>query len=288
MNFAQILENNKNYENKKVYLQEADINEEIILNDNLLNIKYKGFSYYVNKVSTQQNTKIQIPSNLSSLQEIYNIANISTEYNFKNYPNNGIIQVNHTLYVFDDNNKYEILLPCSDYYISDTLINKITGVKISFENTENIIAKNGNWGIINKRNEIKTPFIYDLIYPLNNNPKERFYCEGDSINCKKTIEYNNSINNDRNLFLAKKGYGWGIIDENNNIIIPFDYKKIPDNDELTQIKSQINKKIQTDYDKNERESIKHSIPYFILDMILLPVWILMPYPFSGHINIDYR
>ncbi len=176
---------------------------------------------------------------------------------------------------------YEIVVPASDYYKQNSLISQLTGVNINFNNQNEIIARNGSWGIINKNNEVKTPFIYDAIYPLNNSIEETVFVNGN----KTIIQYKNGKN--CNYFLAKKGYGWGIINANNEIIVPFEYKHNKDNNEFNLLKAQINKKIQLDENREEMRRERGELPNFILELILLPLWIILPYPFSGNVNINY-
>ena len=88
-------------------------------------------------------------------------------------------------------------------------------------------------------------------------------------------------------YLVKSGFGWGIINDNNELIVPFEYRKGMDNKELDKVKSEINRKIDYDDEKEKRIEARNTIPYMLLDMLLIPIWLILPYPFTFHGDINY-
>ena len=84
----------------------------------------------------------------------------------------------------------------------------------SFKNGYACVKQNDKWGFINKKNEVVIPFEYDI-------PK---YCiKGD--NPAKYLIGGSCFTNHNGKFLAEvaKGDKWGIIDLNNNVVLPFKY-----------------------------------------------------------------
>ncbi len=282
LTFSQILTEQYEDNSNDNYISNFSINEEIQIAENSMNVIFNGINVSSGEKIPVKKMNIQTPSVIGSLEDLYSNIADNSPYLPVNYPQTGELKIGYHLFVYNNSNVNEILLPCNDFYIENSLINRLTGANISFQNPDTIIAKNGNWGIINRYNEIKTPFIYDVIYPLTDNYKEEMRKEWNKI----VLEYKGTERNN-NLFLAKKGYGWGIINENNEIIVPFEYKKRADVKEIAGIKSQIYKKIQADEDKMERAEIRNEIPATILNLILLPLWLIVPYPGYMNVNITY-
>ena len=83
----------------------------------------------------------------------------------------------------------------------------------AFENGFACVKQNGKWGFINKNNEIVIPFEYDM---------PDFCCDEEN-----PVKYNSSSSfvnhNGRLLATVAKGEKWGIIELNNNVILPFKY-----------------------------------------------------------------
>ena len=83
----------------------------------------------------------------------------------------------------------------------------------AFENGFACVKQNGKWGFINKNNEIVIPFEYDM---------PDFCCDEEN-----PVKYNSSSffvnHNGRLLATVAKGEKWGIIELNNNVVLPFKY-----------------------------------------------------------------
>ena len=282
-NFKQILDCSPNYYNYKILPESANIKETVVFGNNSLIVEYGGNEYYKNSSDISNINEVKYNTDIYTPKDFYNIINSAGKYNFINYPLKITVKDGYHLYAFENTLKYEITLPCSDFYIENSVINTLTGAEISLLNSENIIAKNGNWGIINKNNEVKVPFEYDVIYPLNRSYNEHFYCKDDALNCNLDVKYH-SLPLKNELFLVKKGYGWGIINDKNSIIVPFEIQKQYSESEITKLKAEINSKVSADYTQNGKE--KYNLPLFLLDLLLLPIWLLMPnyVGFSAHIH----
>ncbi|MBQ9245219.1 hypothetical protein IJ182_03015 [bacterium] len=276
-NLKQILNNENEFFNFKIFIQPAEITEIIDINNGVMTVNYEKANYFNNNFEIKK--IVPYLENISNLDEIYYMADKYSGIKYINYPTAAMLKSGHKLYIFNDN-KEEILVPCSDFLVQNSIFKITTGIDISFQSPENIIAKNGKWGIINSKNIVKVPFIYDEIYPLNS------YTEEEVSSDKKEIIYKKS--NDSILYLARKGFGAGIIDEYNNVIVPFEYKRELNNKQILALQAQINNKIQSDNDKAARNNFKHELPYAILNLLLLPVWLLTPYPFNGYVHIDYK
>ena len=282
-NLKQILNSDNSVFNFKILPESAKIKENIVLANNMLTVEYKGNNYFKDNIDVTNTNIVKYNTDLYTPADFYNILNNSGKYNFINYPLSITVKEGHHIYAFQNTLKYEITLPCSDYYIENSVFNTLNGTEISFLNSENIVAKNGQWGIINKENEVKTPFIYDELYPLNRNYSEAFYCKDDALDCKADVKYI-PLEEKTYLFLARKGYAWGIINANNQILVAFETQKQYSESEITKLKAEIDSKVSADYAQNGKE--RYSIPLFILDLLLLPIWILMPnyVGFSAHIH----
>ncbi len=265
--------------NAPVYTK-TRVYEEIQTQNGLMDVSYKNIQPAEKKIIIPEKTEIKLNNRIYNPEQIYLIINNNTPYQTENYPINAAIKSGYHLYIYNNGAENEIVKPCSDFYIQNSLLKELTGFDISFE-YKNIIAKHSEWGILNEKSEIKVPFQYDLIIPIGSEIYENI---GNN-NGRIILEYQGQVNT--GLFLVKKGYGWAVINENNEIIVPFEYKRSMENSELAEIKSKINRKIQDDYSREQREETKRNLPYVILDMLLLPIWILLPYPLSFHADINY-
>jgi hypothetical protein len=283
-NFKQILDNNTDVFNFKILPEPAVVKENIVLGNGYLTAEYNGSEYFRGNFDASDINKVKYNTDLYTPADFYNIINSSGKYNFVNYPLNIMVKDGYHIYVYENMLKYEITVPCSDFYIETSVFNILNGTEISFFNSENIIAKNGSWGIINKNNEITVPFEYDVIYPLNKNYREEIYSKKEALNFKKTVKYI-SLPAGETLFLVKKGYAWGIINNKNDIIVPFETQKQYSENEITKLKAEISNKVSTDYKQNGKE--KFNLPLFILDLLLLPIWILMPNYVGINAHIHY-
>ena len=101
-------------------------------------------------------------------------------------------------YGFIDYNGNEIIKPQYEDYCA-------------FKNGYACVKKSGKWGFINKNNEVVIPFEYDLPAYCDDNPIK--YCGYSSFTMHE------------GKFMAEiaKGDKWGIIDFDNNVILPFKY-----------------------------------------------------------------
>ena len=283
-NFKQILDFDRNYYNNKILPQSAKISENITINDNIITVKYDNFAFNRGKIFAN-NDKTKYFTDIYTPLEYYNVINSTGKYNFENYPLDLTVKDGYHLYVYNNTLKYEITLPCSDFYIEESLLKTLSNEEIALNNGENIIAKNGLWGIINKNNEIKVPFAFDEIYPLSSNYIEEFYCKEDALNCQESIIYI-PVEQKQELFLVRRGLAWGIINSQNEFVIPLENQKTYNNDDFLKLKTEINKKISYDYEQNEKE--KYNVPLFILDLILLPIWLILPACVGVQAHIHYR
>lgn len=289
-----ILNDNK-FKTGYAFLNPAKIKEELNFKENQLTVNYKNISYpNYNNYLILRNNKIgvyDIKKNsiiiekhlpitattpnfeINSLDDIYNSINKYSQINVKNYPINGILKIKNKLYLFEDNKISNISIPYVDFNLDDekALINKFTGLNLSYQNRDNIIAKKNLWGIINKNQNEKVPFIYDSITSLSSPIEEKInYSDG-----KITLEFIDKKEN-TNYFLAQKGKNYGIINDKNEIIVPFNYIKYSENNELTHLKNEINKKCQNEYNREQKRRLKYNIANSLLYMIWLPVILIFP------------
>ena len=208
------------YSISKIIFPKAEINEKIDVNETEMNVIYKNINFPEKKMIISDNKQ---ENNKYSIEDIFSHIN-NTPFTFKGYPHNFVLKTGYHLFVYNNGEKSQIIKPCSDFQIQESLIRSLTGLDIDFD-SNNIIAKHSEWGIINGNNEIKVPFQYDLIIPLGSEVYEDII-----INENQTvIEYKGK--RETGLFLVKKGYGWGIINENNKIIVPFEFKRSMENSE---------------------------------------------------------
>ena len=267
--------------NNPLILSQTEIKEDLSLSNGNLISEYKGAEYTKNSFITSEIKDIYFQTPVINSSDLYSVINNNSRLKVKNYPQKFMLKAGLHLYIYNSDIISEIILPVSDFYLPDSLLKTLTGIDISFQNPDSIIAKNGNWGIINSNNEIKTPFIYDKIIPLRSNTYETIEFDNNKI----ILEFKKQQL--PKYYLAQKGFGWGIINENNEVLVPFEYKKNLDNNELQKVKSEINKKIDYDNDKKERLEARNTIPYMLLDMLLIPIWLILPYPFTFHADFDY-
>ena len=115
---------------------------------------------------------------------------------------NGTFAINkNRLWGFIDYNGKEIIKPEYDNYCS-------------FNNDYACVKQNGKWGFINKKNEIVIPFEYDM-------PE---YCKKGDNPAKYFIGYSCFTKHMGKLIAnVAKGNKWGIIDLDNNVVLPFKY-----------------------------------------------------------------
>lgn len=148
-------------------------------------------------------------------------------YNYLSEKSEGLYKVEHREKVgFLDSSKNIVIPFIYDSEESDGEIGKqiqyvedfdtgITSVEVAFRNPKATgfqwgvcpVIKNGKYGLINAKNEIVVPFIYDGIDGING-------------------EYNDSGDYAVTEFIAKKGDKYGIVDLSGNIIKDFIYRLI--------------------------------------------------------------
>ena len=158
-----------------------------------------------------------------NLSKSYSDMCSKKHYCFKNYPLNAMIVKygkNRTknLYIFENGIKTKSIEDTySNFYFSDknSVINKKAKINIFFNSQNYIIAqKDDKWGVIDKNNKQKIPFIYDKILPVGGYIIE-------SIGDKSDEFYYIGHTKLYNLFIVTKGNETGVIDDKNNIVVPF-------------------------------------------------------------------
>ena len=292
---AQNILSGSGYKTGYAFLNPAQIKEELIFNENKLTVNYNDISYTnadnylilknkkIGVIDTNRDSIIiekNLPTtattpnfNINSLLDIYNSINKYSQIEVKNYPINGILKIKNKLYLFEDNKISNISIPYVDFDLDDekALINKFTGLNLSYQNNNNIIAKKNLWGIIDKNKNENVPFIYDFISTLSPPIEEKVnYSDG-----KITLEFVDKKES-TNYFIAKKGKTYGIINDKNEIIVPFNYIKYSENNELIHLKNEINKKSKNDYNTEQKRRLKYNIANSLLYMIWLPVMLIFP------------
>ena len=292
---AQNILSGSGYKTGYAFLNPAQIKEELIFNENKLTVNYNDISYpnadnylilknkKIGVIDTNRDSIIiekNLPTtattpnfNINSLLDIYNSINKYSQIEVKNYPINGILKIKNKLYLFEDNKISNISIPYVDFDLDDekALINKFTGLNLSYQNNNNIIAKKNLWGIIDKNKNENVPFIYDFISTLSPPIEEKVnYSDG-----KITLEFVDKKES-TNYFIAKKGKTYGIINDKNEIIVPFNYIKYSENNELIHLKNEINKKSKNDYNTEQKRRLKYNIANSLLYMIWLPVMLIFP------------
>ena len=288
-----------------------NIEEEITIKDGVLNVVNKNISqinkdkilvresdkFYLKLKSGEKEYKnIKVPDkkeirnfvlNAESLEEIYNYIKNTTNFEFVNYPKNAMIQINNKIYIFENGNKYVYEISnnmdndnnCVYFHDRNSIFTKVTGINISFQKLNNIIYKKEKWGIVDKNGNIKVPFEYDGIYPQGSNIKEQIK-NIDNLNADKLVIEYLGQSKDSGLFLAKKGYNYGVINDKNEIIYPFEIAKFMEFDDFNLLKKEINKKIRRDENSGRRDSIQHffiyTLPLTLFTIVLFPFAIVCP------------
>ncbi|MBQ9245169.1 hypothetical protein IJ182_02750 [bacterium] len=231
-----IIFTNKKYGSNE-FLFIADVDEDISINDGVLTVTYKNISYnkflsfnkYKNIKYTSEEQRKEIIDKINTLKklsDIYEYISNNTSFEFEGYPLNAIIRIDNKLYIYENNKKIsEIIDNYEDFYFIDMemAINRLLTLNIfSFQTPDNIIAKkDGKWGIIDRKNNIKVPFVYEAIYSKGSNTREKIIDTQDYDATKLKIEFKGQTK-DVNFFIAKQNGKYGVIDENNNILIPFE------------------------------------------------------------------
>ena len=134
--------------------------------------------------------------------------------------------------------------------------------------------------MIDQEGNVKIPFIYDEIFTQNINVNEKI-----SENEKLVMEYV-SQSSENNIFIARKGKKYGVINENNEILVPFEYIKYSENNELDNMKTQVGITMNNDISRENRRETMHALPWIITSYLLFPLWLIMPYP-NLNVNIKY-
>ncbi len=295
-----------------VYLPPSIIREEINIKDNNLQVIYKNIKDVRNKYAiayTQDSIqlydmknnklikyknlnlkKIQKFPQIDSIESLYNFINTNTNLYLKNYPTKGKIQIGKKLYFFDSN-KFDRLNGIYDdfkLYGSGLYLNRLTGLKLCFDEENIIVAKrNDKWGIVDLFGEVRVPFIYDEITPIEIDLHE-IISNIDDVNIEQlNLEYV-SQSKSKNLFIARNGQKYGIINSQNDILVPLEYQKYSEKNDFDSIKTQIDITMQKEEQRNNRKEMLHSIPWIITAYIIYPLSLLIPIPpVNLNINIDY-
>ena len=225
-------------ENGKLIITYKDMDNTVLSeeNKNFINEKNKKFSYKdKEKLSDSfENGKINMHKLFSDLCS-------NKDFCFQNYPLNGIMYKlvhNNTFNIWIIENgkavekipdNYSNVYPYSVYNDAIMLNKIIRNPLFYFPSNENIIVKQKNsdrtipekWGIIDKNNNIKVPFVYDLIIPINEKSHETVNIK----NGKVYINYiqKNEDKNNNNLYIVKKDSKYGVINDKNEIIVPIEF-----------------------------------------------------------------
>ncbi len=283
-----------------VFLYPAKINEKLSVKDNNLYVTYEnmdftktnyaiivsGQHFQVLNLETNEKSKYKYPiitNNINkpviaSLNELYDFINKNTNLELINYPSQGMMEIGKKLYIFENYNFHRLSGIYDDFKPDDDnlFINKLTGYKLSFQTSDNIIAKrNDKWGIVDSDGNVKVPFIYDEIFKQNINTNENIEISEDSAQGKIKLEYFPQDNID-NIFLAGKGKKYGVINENNEILVPFEYIKYSEDNDMTELKAQINKTMQRDIQRENNQNIRRELPWIITACILSPLYLVLP------------
>ena len=235
----------------KLVLTPANIDEDITVEHGRISVKYKNIKYnkqnkfYVNSMSYP----LYKASHLDSVEQIYGSLNAdSSLFYFDNYPKNMIILRKKSRQpkglVSYNSDAANWIDGCNDYYISgeNSLISQLNNGIISFQNSDNFIVKSGKkWGIIDGNNNVKVDFIYDKIVPLQISIRENVIPINDKNNSKKYKIVYEGKTKDLDLYLVYKGKKYGVIDSNENIIVPVENVKYADESDFKIIKKQISK-----------------------------------------------
>ena len=257
----------------------------------------KNSKKYVNIKAPDKRAIEKFVKNAKSMEEIYIYLNASTNFEFINYPKNALIHLNNGLYLFENGKKYlywddkkfnnwRFSDMSNDYRDSfkldrNLLINEITGLEISFQDSDNLIVKNlqtKKWGIIDKNENIKVPFEYDEIYAQGNNITE-IISNIEDINAKKLYIRYEGKSNDYKLFLAKKGEYCGVINDKNEIIVPFENVNLMEEEGYKVFQKALENQL-----KQDKKSIKYGkvkrffrrLPLNTFAIIMLPLAMVFP------------
>ncbi len=279
-----LFNNSGTYAKGYVFLPSALIDEKINVKNNNLYVTYNNISFTANDFifEYERNKKFDMP-NISNISELYNYINENTFFELKGYPLQGFIKTGQKLYFFDDNKIHRVKGIYDDFKLNGTnvFINRLTGLNLSFQSPDKIIAKKADkWGIIDKEGSVKVPFVYDEIFAQYININEKI-----SKNEKLIMEYI-SQSEENNIFIARKGKKHGVINEDNEILVPFEYIKYSENNELKDFKTQVAITMEKDAARESRKETIHALPVIISSIILYPLWLIMPYP-NLNVNVNY-
>ena len=88
------------------------------------------------------------------------------------------------------------------------------------------------------------------------------------------------------IFLLQEKGKHGVINEDNEILVPFEYIKYSENNELKDFKTQVAITMEKDAARESRKETIHALPVIISSIILYPLWLIMPYP-NLNVNVNY-
>ena len=121
--------------------------------------------------------------------------------------------------IFENKNIYSIPKKnYEDFYFQDlnTIIYNVKN--ISYSNPDRIFAKKGNkWGIIDKYENIISGFQFDDVFGLNVKEIVKLEENGKKYN----FDYKNVVVPKNNVFMVKKGGKYAVINDNGDILIPY-------------------------------------------------------------------
>mgnify|MGYP006916111879 CR=1 FL=1 len=231
---------------------------------------------------------------LNTLKEMYDFFESNLNVEFVNYPDNIMFVSSDKLEVIDNEGKKVILYRGYDLNDKDSVFNNLTGLNASFQNSGFIsVKKNDCWGVIDKNKNIIIPFEYNYIEPFNYNIREKITKLPGG---KLKSEYLGKTG-DNGIFLArkilfdsqtkKKSRIYYLLDSENNILASYIGNNPEDNDDIYMLKSRSTKKAQDDATAERRKYLPQDIMYFALDLLFLPIYLIQPFSFDIHEDINY-
>lgn len=230
----------------------------------------------------------------SSVQELYDFFEKNLNAEFINYPENIMLLNGNKLEITENGESKTLLYRNFNLNGKNSLFNRLTGLNVSFQNPDNIIAeKNNRWGVIDRNNNVIIPFEYNGIEPFNFQILEKItVSEGG----KFKLEFIENKGDD-GLFIARKNlYNskthkqkiyYYLIDSENNIISSYESISPEDTEDMLTVKQQTAKKNEEKIKAQRRKQLPVNILMFTADILFLPFYLIYPDMFNIHGTINY-
>lgn len=300
--------------NGKIIIPKANVSENIFVSNNVINSEYNYINFasdeffavfdrktiYENRLNVTFSPVFrQNRQRLYSTEEFYELIENTYNIELKNYPEDFTLFDTDRAETIKDGRYSEIADVIPDTSCSCSLISTITGLKISFQNTDSVIFREkGKYGMTDRYGNIRVPFIYDKLRPLVCNTSENISYNSET---KKMIITYNGGDNDGKYFVASKNIydketgqkkrNDYLIDSANKILAAFDNGDFSEYEGMKHATGEAANITKSDINTENRRMFFKRLPGNLaeaaLNIVFLPFLLVCPEFASVFAEINY-